>query len=182
MKHLTLISTLSVLGSVVVPSIGWTRQVEDWPYDRLFKEADLVVIARPVSSAPCQDQWNERFFEKSRFQGLETIFEIASTFKGETPKSLKLLYFHYKSGERPYEDGPGLVSFHTKPHSIHVSELGREESNELKPLRVSQTNAPEYLLFLKQRKDGRYEAISGQMDPKLSSRTVFQTEMGEEGE
>jgi len=38
---------------------------------------------------------------------------------------------------------------------------------------MSQTNGPEYLLFLKERKDGRYEAVSGQIDPEFFVRTLF---------
>jgi hypothetical protein len=32
---------------------------------------------------------------------------------------------------------------------------------------------PQYLLFLKKRPDGRYEAVSGQIDPSLSAREMY---------
>jgi hypothetical protein len=34
------------------------------------------------------------------------------------------------------------------------------------------TGRPQYLLFLKKWKDGRYEAVSGQIDPSLSVREM----------
>lgn len=163
------------------PSTGWARKVEDWPYDRLFKDADLVVIARAVSSVECKDEWNERFFDGSRFQGLETTFEVASTLKGKAPETLKLLHFRYKRETPVYDDGPGLISFLTKPRSTKVKKRG-EVLGELAPLIASKSSRPEYLLFLRLRKDGRYEAISGQMDSNLSARTVNQIGWGDDDE
>ena len=155
----------------LTPSTGWARKVEDWPYDRLFKDADVVVIARAVSSVECKDEWNERFFDGSRFQGLETTFEVASTLKGKSPESLKLLHFRYKRETTAYEDGPGLISFLTKPLSTKVKKRG-EVLGELVPLRASKSSRPEHLLFLRLRKDGRYEAISGQMVPLILASIV----------
>jgi hypothetical protein len=71
---------------------------------------------------------------------------------------------------RPYNDGPSLVSFFMKPISIDVM----QQQRELKQKRQSVTSKPEYLLFLKKRKDGLYEAVSGQMDPGLSVRALFE--------
>lgn len=157
----------------LTPSTGWARRAEDWPYDRLFKDADLVVIAHAVSSAECKDEWNERFFDESRFQGLETTFEVASRLKGKSSGSLKLLHFRYKRETPVYDDGPGLISFLTKPRSAKVGKQV-EVLDELVPLSASKSSRPEYLLFLRLRKDGRYEAISGQMDSNLSARTINQ--------
>lgn len=169
MKTICVLTILCTL----TPSTGWARKVEDWPYDRLLKNADVVVIARPVSSVECKDEWNERFFDGSRFQSLETTFEVASTLKGKSPESLKLLHFRYNRETTVYEDGPGLISFLTKPRSTKVKKRG-EVLGELVPLVASKSSRPEYLLFLRLRKDGRYEAISGQMDSNLSARTVNQ--------
>lgn len=43
---------------------------------------------------------------------------------------------------------------------------------------------PEYLLFLKRRQDGKYEPLSGRVDPALSIREVFHPryELGEDKE
>ena len=176
LKNTAVMSTLWVLAGVIVPSACWARKVEHWSYDRLFKEADLVVIARAASSRPCKDNWSERFFEQDRFQGLEATFEVASTLKGQVPETFKLLHFKYKPDETPYNDGPGLVSFLSRSLSIDVREAGDPGSSGLEPVRKRMVSAPEYLLFLKKRKDGRYEAISGQMDPDVSVRTLFRND------
>lgn len=177
MKTICVLTILCAL----TPSTGWARKVEDWPYDRLFKDADLVVIARAVSSAECKNEWNERFFDGSRFQGLETTFEVASTLKGRLPESLKLLHFRYKRETPAYDDGPGLISFLRKSRSTKVKKRS-EVLSELVPLSARESVRPEYLLFLRLRKDGRYEAISGQMDSNLSARTINQIGWGDDGE
>ena len=43
---------LAALASILFwPAEGDAHLLEDWPYDRLFKEADLVVIAEAVAVA-----------------------------------------------------------------------------------------------------------------------------------
>ena len=51
----------------------------------------------------------------------------------------------------------------------------REEANDLKPKRAGNraVSPPEYLLFLKQRKDGMYEPVSGQLDAAFSVRALL---------
>jgi hypothetical protein len=155
-----------------VPSTGWTRRVELWPYERLFKEADLVVIARAKSSVPCKDKWEEDLFGAELFQGVETSFKIASLLKGTPPSSVKMLHFKLKRSTL-LNDGPSLVSFRTEPVRL---KLEKGEEKELRQPHNTHYLAakPEYLLFLKLRKDGRYEAVSGQIDPQGSVRTLIQ--------
>ena len=63
-----------------------------------------------------------------------------------------------------------------KPISIDVTQQHREEDEQrkLRPKRQSVTSKLEYLLFLKKRKDGLYESVSGQMDLGLSVRALFE--------
>jgi hypothetical protein len=175
MKPVALIRNLAIFCGVVGTSTSGARQVEVWPSDRLVQQADLVVLARAVSVSTCQDEWNERVFARGKFQGLETTFEVASTLKGRSEKSLKLLHFQYKPGTHPDNDGPGLVSFITKPLSIdiRIRESEADQLRELEPISQNVVSAPEYLLFLKQRDDGRYEAVSGQLDPEFSVRALL---------
>jgi hypothetical protein len=65
-----------------------------------------------------------------------------------------------KKGHR-IENGPLLVTFRTK--GIHLELAGAPIS----------LGAPEYLLFLKLRKDGRYEPVSGRVDPEFSVRELY---------
>ena len=58
---------------------------------------------------------------------------------------------------------------------IEVKSKEEGKAEELKPRQAgkNQINPPEYLLFLKLRKDGLYEPVSGQLDAALSVRTIF---------
>ena len=73
------------------------------------------------------------------------------------------------------EDGPGLVSFLKKPMIIEVKskEEGKSKELQLKRTGKSMVSPPEYLLFLKQRKDGNYEPVSGQLDAAFSVRALL---------
>jgi len=166
----------TILGILLAPSTTWARKVEDWSCDRLFKEADLVVIADALGFAASKQEWPEKIFEKDCFEGVETIFHASSVLKGEAPLCIHLVHFKYREHIDPFNDGPSLVSFFMKSISIDVTQQHREEDGqrELKQKRQSVTSKPEYLLFLKKRKDGLYEPVSGQMDPGLSVRALFE--------
>ena len=61
-----------------------------------------------------------------------------------------------------------------KPVSTELRQGDDAESVKvLKQPRRNLTSQPEYLLFLRKRKDDRYEAVSGQMDAALSVRALF---------
>jgi hypothetical protein len=146
---------------VGVPAPVSARFLEDWPYEKLFKEADLIVVAsagktEATDDAPPEHHWN---FE---FVGQNTTFTIAHATKGKAEgKTIKVLHFKFgelKKGVDPnsfasriVRDGPLFVAFPEK-------EMERKE----------------YLLFLKKRKDGRYEFLSGPVDPSLSVRELGQ--------
>ena len=159
---------LAILVSLYPPTQAWPRKVESWPYDRLMTEADLVVIAHAVSSAACQDKWRESLFQNVKFQGVETTFKVSALLKGKSPATLKMLHFRLKNRVLP-NDGPGLVTFLRKPVLLQV----RHDEQGLQQFRQSLVSPPEYLLYLRRRQDGRYEAVSGQVDPKFSVRALF---------
>lgn len=165
-----------ILGILLAPSTTWARKVEDWSYDRLFKEADLVVIADALGFSASKQEWPGKTFEQDRFEGVETTFHANSVLKGEAPLCIHLVHFKYREHTGRFNDGPSLVSFFMKPISIDVTQQHREEDEQrkLRPKRQRVTSKPEYLLFLKKRKDGLYESVSGQMDPGLSVRALFE--------
>jgi hypothetical protein len=155
---------------------GYARKVETWPYERLFKEADLVIIGSVGGWGTAKVEWPEKIFDKARFEGEKTAFTPRSVLKGELAFACTwLLHFSYKKGAMPYNDGPSLVTFLKEPLIIEVKPKGTEKSKELKPKRVGKSlvSPPEYLLFLKQRKDGMYEPVSGQLDAAFSVRALF---------
>lgn len=188
MKHYTVrmnfrVFVTAIAASFSLSSISSARKIEIWPYEELLKEADLVVIARAVSNLATDDKWNSDVFDSDRFTAVETTFELATVLKGKSVNSFKVLHFQHRNPSRPFEDGPRLVSFLVRPFSVGIRPVGIRRSGETKEegpktleptKRKSLMPAPEYLLFLKRRTDGRFEAVSGQVDPNSSVRTLFQ--------
>lgn len=183
MKHYTVRMNFRVFitafaASFVLSSISFARKIEIWPYEKLLKEADLVVIARAVSKLATDDKWNSDVFDSDRFTAVETTFELATVLKGKSVNSFKVLHFEYRNPSRLFEDGPGLVNFLAETLSVGIrrgGETKKEGPKTLEPTkRKSLMPAPEYLLFLKRRTDGRFEAVSGQVDPNPSVRTLIQ--------
>ncbi|MEE2935813.1 MAG: hypothetical protein VYA84_07435 [Planctomycetota bacterium] len=159
---------------LVGPSNGWARKVEFWPYDRLSQESELIVIATAMRSELCDEAWPEDDFSKDRFVGTETVFKVESVLKGGTPDSVRVIHFSYKQGATRYDNGPGFVTFLTEPIVTAAKKAGHDSGVLKEWVAVVErlANKPEYLLFLKKRSDGRYEAVSGQMDSALSVRTI----------
>ena len=114
------------------------------------------------------------FFDKGRFEGVMTIFGAAFTLKGDPPLCIWLDHFRYKEGVVRYNDGPDLVAFLKEPLQIEVKQnvkkKGKLHQQRQELRKISQ---PEYLLFLKKHKDGKYEPVSGQLDASFSVRTLF---------
>jgi hypothetical protein len=136
------------------------RRLETWSYDRLLKEADVVVIATAVSSKDSGETFKEKDLHVD-FLGVETTFSVEAILKGKVEgDKLKVLHYRLKKGVL-VDNGPLLVSFRTQ---------GIEVNLKHGHLHLEQ---PSYLLFLKKRKDGRYEAVSGQIDPRLCVREMY---------
>jgi hypothetical protein len=136
------------------------RGLEPWPYKRLLKEADAVVIGRPLSVADSGEVTKDNLW-KAEFVGVNTTFHIEAVLKGEVEgDKLRVLHYRLKPGVL-IDDGPLLVSFRQ-----HATDLSTRE------VKVS-LGRPGYLLFLKRRADGRYEPLSGQTDPALSVREMY---------
>jgi hypothetical protein len=158
------------LGAVVAfcwaatPAAG--RLVESWSYERLFKEADLVVIAVPVGEEKTNDPFGEHPWGLD-IVGVNTAFEPKYALKGKADaKQIKVLHFRFglpRPGDPPIiEDGPGFMAFRTK-----AALVGDGDQKVVLP-------SPEYLLFLRRLKDGRYEPVSGKVDPAFAVREMTQ--------
>lgn len=131
------------------------RLIESWPYEKLFKESDLVVIADAVKTEDCADRdagnpW------KIEFVGQNTSFKVHVTLKGKVEgDELKVLHFRLPKGQL-VDNGPLLVSFRTTGTNVN-----------LKHAKMI-LDRPEYMLFLKAGKDGRFEPVSGRVDPEMA--------------
>jgi hypothetical protein len=153
----------------VCSSPGWSRPIEHWPYDRLFSASDLVVLAAAVKTEATDDRppphpWPVEFVPQN------TTLRVLHALKGKADgPTVRVLHFKLgdpRKGVDPDDplpllilDGPLLVAFQTDP--------------------VRTTRAvyfpPDYMLFLKRLPDGRYEPVSGRIDPALSVKEVIRT-------
>ena len=162
-KALSLVSSAALLTLFIGPVSG--RLIENWPYERLFKEADLVVIATAEATAETKDRFKTNGW-KIDFIGQETSFAVETILKGKVKgeKKIKMLHFRLPDGV-DVNNGPLHVSF--PPKGLLLSGKVKGRAFEMKLTR------PEYMLFLRLRADGRYEPVSGQIDPALSVREMF---------
>lgn len=153
------------------------RLLESWPYDKLFKEADVIVIAKALTAEEAaadsfvDDRWPLRLI------GINTTFEVVHVIKGKAARN-KVQVLHFKFGESIHKgkeveavfDGPSLVEFRGKELTVKTEKNG-----------TLHLPAPQYMLFLRARKDGRYEPVSGRIDPVMSVRELFDPSHSESG-
>ncbi len=137
------------------------RLLPSWPYERLLREADVVVIAKVMSVADAYETTRDNPW-KAEFVGLNTTFDVEATLKGKVEND-KLQVLHYRlKPDVLIQNGPTLVSFRLRGMTITTTKEAKVELGK-----------PSYLLFLKKRKEGRYEPVSGQVDPSLSVREMY---------
>jgi hypothetical protein len=140
------------------------RQIESWPYDRLFKEADVVVIASAQETIATEDRATDDRWKDS-LVGQNTTLTVQAVLKGDVAAGpLTVLHFKVKEGVA-MANGPLLVAFRTKGPTIEGG-----GSNKY----VAKLGTPQYLLFLKAAHDGRFEPVSGQIDPISSVKEIYQ--------
>jgi hypothetical protein len=140
MKRLLSATALLALASVCV-----ARPVAYWPYEKLAKEADLIVIATPTGTEDSGEKMNlpgiARDNKPVRGLGVNTTFEALAVLKGD-PDLKNCVLFHLRETEpqNMSVNGPALVAFDPKKKR-------------------------RYLLFLKKETDGRFTSLCGQTDP-----------------
>jgi hypothetical protein len=151
---------LAIVAALTCVPPTHARRIDTWSYERLLKEADVVVVGAAISSKDSKEAFKNKTWDVD-FLGVDTTFAVAAVLKGKVEgDKLTLLHYRLKHGIR-VDDGPLLVAFRMKGIQVNLKEgklqLGR----------------PAYLLFLKKRADGRFEAVSGQIDPALAVREVY---------
>lgn len=131
------------------------RPVAAWNYEKLNREADLIVIATPINTRDLDEKTVLPGIEEIGADGqphsvaaigVETNFEIQTTLKGAVPALNRFFLHHLREATppaKPVGNGPQLAAF--KPdQNIR------------------------YLLFLKKDKDGHYSSVTGQTDPAIA--------------
>ena len=151
-------------GLLLAGSQGFGRGVEPWPYEKLMKEADLVVVAAFESAEDTADVPTHPEMKRTEwFVGRTSTLEVRGILKGKPAEQIKIRHFRLnkdKVGHIP--NGPDLVEFRNGDTTIKI-----------KGYMEAQYGRVEYLLFLKSRKDGRYDPVSGECDPSLSVRERY---------
>jgi hypothetical protein len=126
--------------------LAQARLMRSWSYQELYDQADVVGIAKPVSTQETAEKATlPNISPDVHVVGLSTEFELSVVMKGD--KSLKKATLHHYRLPDPkqlLDNGPNLASFDPKEHT-------------------------RYLLFLHLEADGRYSPVSGQTDPTLFS-------------
>ena len=120
-------------------------------YDRMAKEADVIVIAGATAARDTAERLDlPGFSPPVTAVGVETAFTVAALLKGDlacrnVSGGKTGFVLHRLRLQKPAalpENGPGLVHF-------------------------SPGSRAQYLMFLEREPDGRYRALSGQTDPGL---------------
>jgi hypothetical protein len=139
--------TLLIFSTICVAQ---ARLMTPWSYQELYDKADLVIIAKPISTQDTAEKTTlPNIAPDVHVVGLSTEFEISVVMKGD--KNLKKITLHHYRLADPneqFDNGPNLVSF---------------------DLPKNQSISTRFLLFLRLEKDGRYAPVSGRTDPALFS-------------
>jgi hypothetical protein len=157
---------LIILACPLISTNAPGRILEDWPYERLMKEADLVVLVTTVKTEPAGERFNHDLWPLE-LVGQNTTLNVKLALKGDAPREITVLHFKFgapKEGVTANEasvifNGPMFVTF---------------QSNYVANVKGVNLPPPEYLLFLRRLNDGRYEPVSGRIDPALSVRELFE--------
>jgi hypothetical protein len=151
-----LIAACSLL--FALPSRSTGRPVREWSYAHLFKEADLVLLLEPQSTRDAVEK-DGAVPPRDYLTGVVTTLKVLHVIKGEfKQQTIDLVHFRYKKGAQ-VENGPGLVSFKTGQQALS----GKRWSGGYKP---------DYVVFLKKDKNGRFEFVSGNFDSDDSVKEV----------
>lgn len=150
---------------LLATSSALSRAVEDWPYERLLREADVVVIGTVKSEADSDIPPQEPLAAMKAIARI-TSFDVRLAIKGDSGPSVDLLHFRLPEGAVTM-DGPLLAHFRTKGPVVQPD--GRSTADKA----VAALSRPDYLLFLKRTAGGRLEPVSGQYDSELSVREIY---------
>jgi hypothetical protein len=139
------------------------RGKEYWPYERLFQEADLIVIGQAKSNKQTTTTFRDDVL-KFDMVGVHTDFRVIHILKGKIAKNetkLRILHFIPDPGPgKVYRNGPNPVSF-------------RLTGLETATGKGYVAPTPQYLLFLKKNNQGVYEPVSGRIDPKDAVKEIY---------
>ena len=130
---------------LALPVIARLVYMPDYP--QMVEKADLIVIATPVArkelktreAIPGVRRGNDPILGVI----INTTFTVKAVLKGTLPDKKKtVVFYHYREADPPEVQINGLSLIDFTPN-----------------------DRSQYLMFLKRRSDGTYEAMNGQTDP-----------------
>jgi hypothetical protein len=149
---------LALLMALVLVANSHARLNYAWSYEELLRLADLVVVATAITTKETTERTT---IEKTRYNsinppfkavGLETTFSVQTILKGKLPEKTFVLH-HYREANPSAQVNAGPMQVTFKSDKTIV-----------------------YLLFLTRESDGRYAAVSGQIDPAFSIKRIQDVE------
>lgn len=140
---------LFIVGSVFVGQL--VTGAERWDMKRLWDEAEIVCVA----SVDAVLKTDRSDFRPRDMKRLEAKLDIESIFKGKvSDDDCRFVFYQYLTEESTVANRPNFANF-PNPKT--------QEMQDAEPLpRIT------YLFFLRQRADGSYGAVSGDLDSGLS--------------
>src|SRR6185295_17532976 len=154
------------------PAVLQARLIGSWPYEKLVAASDLIVIAEFASSKDVEAKPSNDYLKHFAdvIVGQVSTLNVRAVLKGKSPGN-QVEVFHLRlKGDKKILNGPLFVHFRARDpkHTVHVIDENEKAINDTTV--VPGTN--QYLLFLKRRAEGRYEPVSGEVDPELSIRKL----------
>jgi hypothetical protein len=135
-------------------------------------KADLMIIARPLSTTEITDSLTVAGHDAKDFQGLDTKLQVVGTLEGQAPEGeITLRHFRYSPTGETSPSGALFLNFRQGEDGFDgqiKSTTGAKETGK----NSNVSDKPSYLLSLKLRPDGNYEPVTGQYDAALSSREI----------
>lgn len=162
-RWLGLAAILAAGSSVPGPAAAADFGGAKWTYERLFKDADVVVIAALDSTRETDEVLK---VPDSEFEVRVVVSKLdcLCVLKGEVKdKGMEFRYWHPKRG----------TAIDSIPAPVRLAK--RKSYAQDDAMIASELH---YLLFLRRAKDGRFEAVSGIIGSKYSVREVIRPPSG----
>ncbi len=160
----------TLLLSLLICGTLHARPVAVWNYQMLVEQSDVVLIGKVVTSKAVDEKLNHPSFGEM-MEGRRTTFQVQGVCKGKAEgETIDVVHFLVKPG-RLVPNGPSPAFFRDKGRRLTI-----EAVDGLKEKQERLEEPPEYLLFLKVRKDGKFEPVSGQVDSHWSARKIAPTD------
>jgi hypothetical protein len=154
---------LGALLLIALTAPSFPRILANWNYDRLFGGSDVVVIARAVSTADTPAKASDPRYA-GLFVGQDTTFKVEHVLQGRLAQPMFVLKHFRMKDHQELSEGPLLVSFRDKPLVLRRTVASGDVS----------LGIPAYLLFMRQSPDGTFVPVSGEVDPELSVKEIWE--------